>query len=125
MSEPISKQAEIQLISEVQPVADRGQIPDYLKPKKTMQIAVSGGVLVTEAERQILDTPDFQRLRGIRQLGLAHLVYPTALHTRFDHSLGVLHMASRMVQAIRDNAHGRPEERIISDEQVALAACRT
>lgn len=103
-----------------QPGSDRGEISAFLKPKKTMQIAVSGGVLVTEIERQVIDTPDFQRLRGIRQLGLAHLVYPTALHTRFDHAIGTLGMVDRMIRAIRDNAHSNPDERAITDDQIAL-----
>lgn len=91
-----------------------------LRPKKTIQIAVCGGVLITAAEQEIIDTEDFQRLRWIRQLGLSYYVYPTALHTRFDHSLGTLEMASQMVEAIRQNAHSRAEERDISDEQVAM-----
>ncbi len=84
-----------------------------LKPKKTIQIAVSGGVHVTALELRIIDTADFQRLRRIRQLGTACIVYPTALHTRFDHSLGTLHMAQRMVDAIRGNSHSLPKERHI------------
>lgn len=44
---------------------------------------------------RIVDSPVFQRLRYIRQLGLAHLVYPGATHTRFDHAVGVYHLAQR------------------------------
>ncbi|NLG62080.1 MAG: HD domain-containing protein [Candidatus Cloacimonetes bacterium] len=50
---------------------------------------------------QIVDAPAFQRLRHIRQLGLAYLVYPGATHTRFDHALGVYHLAHRALSALR------------------------
>jgi HD superfamily phosphohydrolase len=53
---------------------------------------------VTLQERQVrlLQTTALQRLRGIRQLALASLVYPGAVHTRFDHTLGVMHVAGLM-----------------------------
>ena len=51
-------------------------------------------VRVNSNELKIIDTSIFQRLRRIRQLSGAHLIYPGAQHTRFEHSLGVMHMAS-------------------------------
>jgi HD superfamily phosphohydrolase len=47
--------------------------------------------------RALVDTPEFQRLRRIRQLGLASYTYPTAEHSRFSHSLGAYHVARRML----------------------------
>jgi len=53
-------------------------------------------------ELKIIDTPIFQRLRRIRQLSGAHLIYPGAQHTRFEHSLGVMHIASMAGQALAE-----------------------
>ncbi len=58
---------------------------------------------------RIMDTAAFQRLRYIRQLGLAHLVYPGATHTRFDHALGVYHLATRAMDVLRDRGPKGPE----------------
>ena len=52
---------------------------------------------------QIVDTAEFQRLRYIRQLGFTHLVYPGATHTRFDHALGVYHLATVALDRIHEN----------------------
>ncbi|NOS68364.1 MAG: HD domain-containing protein [Verrucomicrobia bacterium] len=51
-------------------------------------------------EVDLIDAPVLQRLRGIRQLAMASLVYPGALHTRFDHTLGVTHVAGQMADAL-------------------------
>ena len=53
-------------------------------------------------ELRIIDSPIFQRLRGIRQLSGAHLTYPGAQHTRFEHSLGVMHIASQAGQVLKE-----------------------
>lgn len=58
-------------------------------------------------EERIIDAPVFQRLRRISQLALAHLVYPGALHTRFDHSLGAMHVARRLADRLIDDEEKR------------------
>jgi hypothetical protein len=50
----------------------------------------------------IVDTPEFQRLRRVKQLGFAHLVYPGAVHTRFLHALGVYHLTTRAIERLRE-----------------------
>ena len=54
---------------------------------------VHGYVKLEGLALEIANTPQMQRLRWIKQLGLANLVYPGANHTRFEHSLGAYHMA--------------------------------
>src|SRR5712672_3246889 len=50
----------------------------------------------------LLETPEFQRLRRIKQLGFSELVFPGATHTRFAHSVGVFHAARQLSQLIKD-----------------------
>ena len=57
----------------------------------------------------LLETPAVQRLRRVRQLGLAHLVFPGAEHSRFIHSLGVQHLADRMLARIEEMGAGDPD----------------
>lgn len=66
---------------------------------------VHGDVEFTDAERRVLDSRELQRLRGIKQLGTAYLVYPGALHTRFDHSIGTMAMAKRIMASLRSKGY--------------------
>lgn len=59
-------------------------------------------IRVYDHELKIIDNPIFQRLRRIRQLSGAHLTYPAAQHTRFEHSLGVMHIASQAGKALNE-----------------------
>jgi HD superfamily phosphohydrolase len=59
-------------------------------------------IRVYEHELSVIDNPIFQRLRRIRQLSGAHLTYPAAQHTRFEHSLGVMHIASLAGHALSE-----------------------
>ena len=59
-------------------------------------------IIISEDERQVVDHPWVQRLRHIRQLGFVSLVYPGAVHDRFQHSLGVMHLAGARFQRLVD-----------------------
>src|SRR5438105_10038224 len=74
-------------------------VPD---PHRTYEVRcpVHGFIPISDWEREIINQPAFQRLRRIRQLGWTDQVYPGAMHTRFEHSLGVMHMATRLYEAI-------------------------
>jgi HD superfamily phosphohydrolase len=50
-----------------------------------------------ELERRLVDSPPFQRLRRVKQLGSTHLVHPGATHTRFSHSLGAVAVAQMLI----------------------------
>jgi HD superfamily phosphohydrolase len=59
---------------------------------------VHGYVYITEEEKEIIDSYPVQRLHRLRQLAGAEFVYPGANHTRFEHSIGVMHLASRVAE---------------------------
>ncbi len=66
---------------------------------------------------RLVDTPAFQRLRYVRQLGLAHLVYPGATHSRFEHAVGTYHLARRTISMLRERGdidHLQDEMQIIA-----------
>lgn len=77
---------------------------------KLIRDAIHGDIRIGSLEIEIIDTPEFQRLRGIKQLGTAYLVFPSALHTRFEHSLGTSWMAQRLLDAVRRTHTVHPED---------------
>ena len=74
-----------------------------MSKRKLIRDAVHGDIEMGPLEVELMDTPEFQRLRGIKQLGTAYLVFPSAVHTRFEHSLGTSWMAHRILQSVRRN----------------------
>ncbi|MFH1306892.1 MAG: HD domain-containing protein [Candidatus Micrarchaeota archaeon] len=68
--------------------------------KKTIRDPIHGQIMLSEIEIKVIDTLQFQRLRNIRQLGMAHFVYPGAHHTRFEHSIGTLKIADKMARKL-------------------------
>ena len=84
------------------------------EPSSTFRDPVHGYIGVFDWEREIIDTPAFQRLRAIHQLGLSSFVYHGAEQSRFGHSLGVMHLAGRFVERILR----RPDHRgLLKDRQ--------
>lgn len=67
---------------------------------------IYGFVTVSDLEQEIIDTKPFQRLRRVLQLGPTNLVYPTANHTRFEHSLGTLQASSELLKHLLDDPEG-------------------
>jgi hypothetical protein len=72
---------------------------------------VHSEIPVSELEQKLVDSRSFQRLRNLKQLGLASLVYPNATHTRFAHSLGVFRLMSRVIDLFVDRGHFNDEDR--------------
>jgi HD superfamily phosphohydrolase len=77
---------------------------------------IHGYIKLDETAAKIVDTDIFQRLRNIHQTGILYLVFPTATHSRFEHSIGTYHLATRMITNI---AHNQPELNI-STEMIQL-----
>ncbi|MCQ1537431.1 HD domain-containing protein [Methanocalculus taiwanensis] len=74
----------------------RGVSPSRTARAKMIKDPVHGDIEVDDSIRFLLDTPAMQRLRMVRQLGFSFLVYPGANHSRFEHALGTMHLATRL-----------------------------
>ncbi len=84
-----------------------GLAPGWLEPAKVVTDPVHGDIHLMRLEVAIIDSPPFQRLRRVKQLGTTHLVYPGATHTRFAHSLGAVKVAQDIVDTVLDHRSGR------------------
>ncbi len=68
--------------------------------KKFIRDSVYGDINLNDFEVKIMDMPQFQRLRRIKQLGLISLIYPGATHTRFEHSIGTMNLGSKLAEEL-------------------------
>ncbi|GMY13383.1 deoxynucleoside triphosphate triphosphohydrolase SAMHD1 homolog isoform X2 [Fagus crenata] len=73
-----------------------------LRLSKHVHDNVHGNIYLDPLCLKFIDTEQFQRLRELKQLGFAHLVYPGAVHSRFEHSLGVYWLAGEAVQKLKN-----------------------
>lgn len=104
-----------------------GYKPADYRDIKVIHDPVWGTMKFYPWELQILDSPLMQRLRNINQLGLAVLTYPSAHHSRFEHTLGVAALVTKMIDSINDGYHpeGATDDRTVSQsdqDKLRLAA---
>src|SRR6266566_3486594 len=79
------------------------QIPRLQFPK-IIKDPILDYVPLTDLEYRILQTPVFNRLHDLKQTSLAYLVFPGAVTTRFQHSIGVMHVASKLTYQLLESA---------------------
>lgn len=70
------------------------------RARAVVQDSIHGIIPVNEVEYYLLQTPFLRRLHDVKQLGLSYLVFPSATHSRLEHSLGVMHLASRVAERV-------------------------
>lgn len=99
----------------VQPYVARLEAEGAGRSSKEFNDPVWSTIVLRPLEVAILDSPLLQRLRLIRQLGLVHLVYPAANHTRLEHSIGVVTQIDRLVESINEHFANRAAGRAGDD----------
>lgn len=87
---------------------------------KIIRDTVHGDIQLTHEEMAVVDTPEFQRMRFIHQLGTSFLVFPGAHHTRFEHSLGTCWLTKRMIHQINQKAKDMGNPMPIPAEEARL-----
>ncbi|HVH39082.1 MAG TPA: HD domain-containing protein [Gemmatimonadaceae bacterium] len=98
------------------------------KPLPTLRDPLWNNIRIEGPFLRLLDTKAFQRLRYVRQLGLAHMVYPGATHSRFEHALGAYHLARetvRVLEGASDTSHspaGARRDFPVEDREIVIAA---
>jgi deoxynucleoside triphosphate triphosphohydrolase SAMHD1 len=71
--------------------------------RKVVLDSVHGIIPVSNAALAVIDTPEFQRLRDLKQLGTTSFVFPSATHTRFEHSLGVANLSNELIHFLQSH----------------------
>lgn len=88
--------------------------------KHRVRDPIYGFIHLTDGEKRLIDTPLFQRLRRIHQLALTNYVYPSAEHSRFVHSLGVMHCATLLLAGVYDHKNSKLGHKIPSPSRIKM-----
>ena len=86
--------------------------------KKFIRDSVYGDINLNKFEVSIMDMPQFQRLRRIKQLGLISLIYPGANHTRFEHSIGTMNLGSKLAEELELEKDEMMQRRMMTIQQI-------
>ena len=87
---------------------------------KIINDTIHGQIDMSDIAMKIIDTPEFQRLRSIKQLGACNYVFPTATHTRFEHSIGVAHLGKEFLTRLVLNSKGDDTPLKVSDNDYLM-----
>ncbi|CAM4454681.1 unnamed protein product [Leuciscus chuanchicus] len=107
--EPEKQQSWEIIMDELKDILKKYSLDFSKEQMKIFNDPIHGHIALHPLLVKIIDTPQFQRLRHIKQLGGTYLVYPGASHNRFEHSLGVAYLAGCLVKTLHDN---QPELKI-------------
>src|SRR5205809_5536636 len=100
-----------QTLDEISRLKDEGSLENEEQKIVSIRSAIHGDIRINRLELKLIDSFFLQRLRDVSQMGLLNLVYPDARHSRFEHTLGVFHMAKRLLQREELAATIQPSDR--------------
>ncbi|KAG1955778.1 HD domain-containing metal-dependent phosphohydrolase family protein [Pimephales promelas] len=113
VEEPVKQQAWEIINDELQDILKKYSLDLSKEQMKIFNDPIHGHIALHPLLVKITDTPQFQRLRHIKQLGGTYLVYPGASHNRFEHSLGVAYLSGCLVKILHEN---QPELKITKQD---------
>jgi HD superfamily phosphohydrolase len=92
-------------------------MPTRVKREHEFRDPIHNFIVLDRQDRKLVDSEPFQRLRHVHQLALTYLVYPGASHKRFEHSLGVMHLAGRVFDIVTEKKNRHTDtEHIFPDD---------
>jgi HD superfamily phosphohydrolase len=114
---PITKKFERKVNDFMIELLDKHSPSSRPLPSRVINDPIWGSIYFTKHEVMLLDSPIMQRLRNLSQVGLASLTFPSARHSRFEHSIGTFHIVSEVVNNINKRAD---ENMVVSSREFSM-----